>query len=167
MTDESKKITELTETTTPVGADLLAIVTDVSGTPLTQKVLFSNISSTISTDTINNIVGGDVTIVDQVLTISSGVLNIDYDLGQSMFLDITENVTSVTFSNIPASGLSEFEIEILQDAAVAYTITFPAAAQFVGGTEPDFSTLSSTHLVHWRTRNAGTKWLLTHAAEFS
>ena len=39
----NKKITELTEETSPAGADLLALVDDVSGTPTTKKVTASNL----------------------------------------------------------------------------------------------------------------------------
>ena len=39
----NKKITELTEETSPAGADLLALVDDVSGTPTTKKVTVSNL----------------------------------------------------------------------------------------------------------------------------
>ena len=39
----NKKITELTEETSPVGADLLPLVDDVSGTPTTKKVTVTNL----------------------------------------------------------------------------------------------------------------------------
>jgi len=39
----NKKITELTEETSPQGADLLALVDDVSGTPTTKKVTVANL----------------------------------------------------------------------------------------------------------------------------
>ena len=39
----NKKITELTEETSPAGADLLALVDDVSGTPTTKKVTVTNL----------------------------------------------------------------------------------------------------------------------------
>ena len=41
----NKKITELTEETSPQGADLLALVDDVSGTPTTKKVTATNLMS--------------------------------------------------------------------------------------------------------------------------
>jgi hypothetical protein len=39
----NKKITELTEETSPVGADLLPLVDDVAGTPTTKKVTVTNL----------------------------------------------------------------------------------------------------------------------------
>ena len=39
----TKKITELTNLATPVGADVLPIVDDVAGTPTTKKVTATNL----------------------------------------------------------------------------------------------------------------------------
>ena len=39
----TKKITELTNLATPVGADILPIVDDVAGTPTTKKVTATNL----------------------------------------------------------------------------------------------------------------------------
>lgn len=117
--------------------------------------------------TINNIIFGAFTILDQVLTSASGVLTFDYELGQSMFIDLTENVTSIVFDNLPLGNLKEMELEILQDAGSAYTIVWPASFEWSGGTEPDVSALSGTTLVHMRSRDDGVKWLGTIAPEFS
>jgi len=43
----TKKITELTEMTTPVGTDLLPVVDDPGGTPLTQKLTFTNLIAAV------------------------------------------------------------------------------------------------------------------------
>jgi hypothetical protein len=52
MTDRSSKITELTALTTPAGSDLLVIVDDPTGTPVTKKItidsLFGNLTSNVS-----------------------------------------------------------------------------------------------------------------------
>ena len=52
MADRSSKITELTALTTPAGSDLLVIVDDPSGTPITKKItvdtLFSNLASNVT-----------------------------------------------------------------------------------------------------------------------
>jgi len=45
-----KKITELTELTSPVDDDLLVIVDDVVGTPTTKKVTLANVEANISID---------------------------------------------------------------------------------------------------------------------
>ena len=43
-----KKITALTATTTVVAADVIPVVTDVSGTPTTKKVTASNLAASIA-----------------------------------------------------------------------------------------------------------------------
>lgn len=43
-----KKITEMTELTTPAAADVVAIVDDPAGTPETKKITYSNIESNLS-----------------------------------------------------------------------------------------------------------------------
>jgi hypothetical protein len=43
-----KKITALTATTTVVAADVIPVVTDVSGTPTTKKVTGSNLAAAIA-----------------------------------------------------------------------------------------------------------------------
>jgi hypothetical protein len=45
----NKKITELTDLPSPAGADILAIVDDVSGTPTTKKVTVTNLLSGTAT----------------------------------------------------------------------------------------------------------------------
>ena len=54
----TKKITELTNLATPAGADILAIVDDVAGTPTTKKVTVDNLLSlgaTVNTGTAANL----------------------------------------------------------------------------------------------------------------
>ena len=54
----NKKITQLTELTTPAGADILPIVDDVAGTPTTKKVTVNNLLSlapTVNTGTAANL----------------------------------------------------------------------------------------------------------------
>ena len=41
----NKKFTELTDLPSPAGADILAIVDDVAGTPTTKKVTATNLMS--------------------------------------------------------------------------------------------------------------------------
>ena len=114
----------------------------------------------------------DFTIMHQSVSSSAGALSIAHNLGQSFALTLSENITSWTFSNLPTplpggTGLIQFEGQITQDASVARTITWPASFKFVGGTAPDLSTLSSVHLIHFRSVDGGTTWLVTAAAEFA
>ena len=97
----------------------------------------------------------------------AGVLNIDFENGNSAFLTLTENITTVNLLNPPASGrLGQVEIEILQDS-VARTIAWPAAVEWPGGTPPDLTTTSATYLVHLQTRVGGTTYLGLFEENFS
>ncbi len=109
----------------------------------------------------------DYAIQHQTAGSVSGVLTIDFEDGNSAYVALTENVTSVVLQNPPVSGrLGQLEIEILQDS-VARTITWPASVQWPGGTAPDLSTINSRHLVHLRTRDGGTTYLGTFLENFS
>lgn len=109
----------------------------------------------------------DYAIQHQTAGSVAGTLDIDFEDGNSVFVELTENVTTVNLQNPPASGrLGQVEIEILQDS-VARTITWPASVQWPGGTAPDLSTTNSTHLIHLRTRDGGTTYLGTFTNEFS
>lgn len=109
----------------------------------------------------------DYAIQHQTAGSVSNVLDIDFEDGNSAYVALTENVTTMTLSNPPASGrLGQLEIEILQDS-VARTIAWPASVLWPGGTAPDISTTNSRHLVHLRTRDGGTTYLGTYLENFS
>ena len=52
---------------------------------------------------------------DQAVTSSSGVLAIDLDSGNTGTITLTENITDIDFTNVPASGVSTFTLQITQD----------------------------------------------------
>lgn len=66
------------------------------------------------------------------LSINSGVVNIDLSLGDYFTLELTANVTSITFSNLPGSGrgFSKF-IQITQTGA--FTVDWAASFRWEGG----------------------------------
>jgi hypothetical protein len=98
---------------------------------------------------------------------AAGVADIDFEDGNSHYLPLTENITTLTLSNPPVSGrLGQLEIEILQDS-VARTIAWPASVKWPGGTAPDLSTTNATYLVHLRTRDGGTTYLGSYLENFS
>lgn len=91
---------------------------------------------------------------------ASGVVTIDLASGNQVFnLTLTENVTSWTFSNTPASGkVSEIRIVIKQGASTAYTCVSPATSgNTAGGAWVMSSTLNATESLGIATDSSGTR----------
>lgn len=73
MSDRSKKVSELTALTSPAGEDLLLIVDDPSGTPITKKVTVSNL---LGNSTANVVIYG-TTPANSTITIKEGTIMFD------------------------------------------------------------------------------------------
>lgn len=67
------------------------------------------------------------------LTSSSGTLSIDLANGNTGQITLTENVTTVAFTNVPTSGISSFTLVVTQDASTAYDITTSGTAITING----------------------------------
>lgn len=109
----------------------------------------------------------DWTVLHQVIT-SGGIneITLDHLLGQDIFFELTEFVTTVNFTNLPPSGvLIQFEMHLQQDS-IARTITWPASVIWMNGVEIDISTVDSIHVIHFRSIDGGTTWLATYARDF-
>ena len=93
------------------------------------------------------------------VTSSSGSLTIDCTNGNVFSLALSENVTSTTFSNPPATGTAfGFSLFVTQDST-ARTITWPAAVAWPSGTAPTLSTTSGdVDVFTFTTFNGGTTW---------
>ena len=102
----NKKITELTELTTPAGADIVAIVDDVAGTPTTKKVTVTNLMGQASASNLssydfngNAISNFDASINDQTGTTYTLVAG---DNGKVVVLDNASAVTVTVPSGLGA-----------------------------------------------------------------
>jgi hypothetical protein len=123
--------------TTAVSSDYLVIqdVTDNS----TKKALISDIiaagdiegvtagtnlngggtSGTVTVNldsTVTSVALQDYSEVDVAVTSSSGVIAIDMDNGNTGSITLTENITDIDFTNVPASGVATFTLQITQDS---------------------------------------------------
>src|SRR5210317_152180 len=123
--------------TTAVSSDYLVIqdVTDNS----TKKALISDIvaagdieeviagtnlngggdSGTVTVNldsTVTSVALQDYSEVDVAVTSTSGVIAIDMDNGNTGSITLTENITDIDFTNVPASGVSTFTLQITQDS---------------------------------------------------
>ena len=94
------------------------------------------------------------------LTISSGVVNIDCALGDLFTLSLTANVTSITFTNLPASGRGvTLAIRIRQDGTGGRTVALPASFKPTGGSDTAVQSAANawTQLII-TTFDQGTRW---------
>ena len=113
----NKKITELTELTTPAGADILAIVDDVAGTATTKKVSVTNLMGQASASNLssfdffgNAISNFDASINDQTGTTYTLVSG---DNGKVVVLD---NASAVTVT-VPSGLGAGFNCSFVQKGA--------------------------------------------------
>ncbi len=67
------------------------------------------------------------------LSSSSNVLAIDLANGNTGEITLTENITGINFTNVPASGVSTFTLEITQHASSAKTVAINAITVNGGG----------------------------------
>ena len=95
------------------------------------------------------------------LTIASGVVNIDLSLGDMFTLALTANVTSMTFSNLPASGYGTTKSIRIQQPATGgpYAFAKPASFKAVTGTDTAIQTAASARTdLMIKTYDQGTRW---------
>ena len=112
----------------------------------------------------------DFGVTHNSISSSSGTLTIDCSTGNSFVTTLTENVTTVTLSNASASGtFCQVTIRIIQDGGGgAYTVTWPAAVKFPGGTDPVISTGNDAiDLITLQTIDGGTTWLGNFAQAYA
>lgn len=90
---------------------------------------------------------------------SSGALTINCEAGNVFEVTLTENVTSTSFSNPPASGTAfGLTLRVVQDST-ARTIAWPAAVKWPGGTAPTLTdTSGGIDVFTFFTTDAGTTW---------
>lgn len=103
----------------------------------------------------------DYAIKHAVVSSSSGVLTLDLTTANSFVTTLTENITSIVISNPPVTGdYGQFVLKLIQDGAGgAYTVAWPAAVLFPGGTDPVMSVANDAiDEVTARTIDAGTEW---------
>lgn len=95
-----------------------------------------------------------------VLSIASGVVNIDCALGDFFTLSLTANVTSITFSNLPAAGKgASLAVRIRQDATGSRTVALPASFKATGGSDTAVQAAANAYtLLTITTFDQGTRW---------
>lgn len=94
------------------------------------------------------------------LAIVSGVVNIDCSLGDYFTLALTANVTSITFSNLPASGKAmTLAIRFKQDGTGSRTVALPSSLKAVVGSDTAVQAAANAYTnAILTTYDQGTRW---------
>jgi hypothetical protein len=105
----------------------------------------------------------------QAVTSSSGVLAIDVLSGNVATITLTESITDIDFTNVPAAGSCAITLIITQDGSSSFTVAINAVTVNGGGDVTALTaaaggftmtaTLSKTDVVSILFINAGTPYL--------
>jgi hypothetical protein len=135
---------------------------DAATTPLAGTETLSIVQGGVLRDCTVSDVRGTTTARNTVtaLSISSGVVNIDCALGDYFTLALTANVTSITFTNLPASGFgASLAIRITQDGVGGRTVALPSSFKATGGSDTAVqSSANARTLLTITTFDQGTRW---------
>ena len=112
----NKKITELTELTTPAGADIVAIVDDVAGTPTTKKVTATNLMTLAP---VQSVAGrtGTVTLSNTDISGLGTAATADTGTGDGDVLAIGSGALDVG-----GNAISNFDASINDQTGTTYTL---------------------------------------------
>lgn len=174
--DASGNFTAGTVTATLSGA---APAGSLSGSTLASGVTASSLTSVGTLTSLT--MGGTLALADNQITrprftdyaetyttpsISSGTLTLDLENGNVFRVSRNANITTLTISN-PAGTGNACSFTLIFDAnGTSYTITWPAAVKWPGGTAPTITTTNSrSDMFVFYTNNAGTTWYAMTAAQ--
>jgi len=168
---------------TAIGNAYIATGLDVAklttGTTLPSNVTGSSLTSvgTLSSLTL----GGTVSMADNVISrprftdyaetyttpaISSNTLTLNLENGNVFRVTRNANISTLTISNPAASGNACSFTLIFDANGTSYTITWPAAVKWPGGTAPTITTTNGrSDMFVFYTNNAGTTWYAMTAAQ--
>jgi cytoskeletal protein CcmA (bactofilin family) len=158
ISDASGKVAVSSVTSTELGR--LSGVTSAIQTQLDAKLDSVDLSSyTGDVDITGELVVDSYNETYAAITSSSGTATIDCEAGNVFALTLSENVTTFTWSNPPASGTAYgFSLKVIQGSS-AYTITWPPAVDWPNATAPTLSTGSgAVDQFVFYTHDGGTTW---------
>lgn len=89
---------------------------------------------------------------------SSGTLTLDLALGLDFNVILTEAVTTLAFSNVPA-GVTSITLDLTQDGTGTWAMTWPASVKWDSAAAPTLTTTAASNAVlEFRTKDGGTTW---------
>ena len=171
----NKKITELTEETSPQGADLLALVDDVSGTPTTKKVTVTNLMGQAPVQSVAGKTGTVTLSNTDISGLGTAATSASTDFSPAFFSTVSETTTARTLSDsdngkvitctnsgfiyitVPSSLTSGFSCTVVQEGQGKVTIQGSGASVYgLGGNTATQGQYASINII-----NIGTnKYLL-------
>lgn len=126
---------------------------------LCELVVSSLVDIQNQIDNLVNNVFIEFCILNQSPVTAGGIVVFDYSLGMGITLNLTEDITTINFANLPAGGaVCQFELDIRQDNP-ARVITWPVSVLWPAGAIPDITAADSITQVHLRTTDGGVEWL--------
>ena len=124
---------------THAGVITLGTATTISGAITANGTLTANAAVTLNSDVV---LTGNVSITDHTDASSSNSVTFDFDEGNILECALTENITSITLSNLNANGV--YEIWITQHASSGpFTVSGWSGVTWVGGSAPTMNTTAS------------------------
>lgn len=138
---------------------------DITYDPSTSGLSATDVQAAI--DELAAAPGSDRSAVSAV-TSTSGAVTIDVSLGDYFTLALSENITSISFSNLPGSGKgATIMLRITQDST-ARTVAWPASFKWAGGASGSVSTAGgSVDVLAITSFDNGTTWMATLANGFA
>ena len=142
-------------------------VTFANSTVHTGNATFSNTIAVTGNATFSNTVTINSSLKSNQFTesrsapsISAGALTLDLSSGNIFDVSVGASITSMTFSNPPASGTAYgFTVKFTYSATSAYTATWPASVKWAGGTAPTLTATSAkTDVFVFLTVDGGTNY---------
>lgn len=99
-------------------------------------------------------------------SISAGSLTLDCSLGNVFAVSLNASVTTLSFTNVPASGNAFSMTLALTGNGSAFTITWPSSVKWPGAFAPVLtSTNAKTDLFVFATWDGGTTWYAAIAGQ--
>jgi hypothetical protein len=101
------------------------------------------------------------------LSISAGVVSINMALGNIFTVVMNQNITSMTFTNIPSTGtVGYFTLILTQDSTGSRIVSWPASVLWANGVTPTLTAAPSDFdTITLITYNGGTNWYGVFAAK--
>lgn len=145
--------------------DVIISDSATSGTPGIQSVVAGTNVTVDDTDPLNPVVsatgGGSDRRTVNAVTSSSGIVTLNYALGDYFTLELSENVGGWIISNPPASGIgATIAVEITQDSTPR-TVAFGAQYNFTASSPLDAVPTTGQALLIMTSFDGGNTWWLT------